>query len=82
MNTALFHEVIVALKSFEGYKIDILVDVKERWYIFPVPYLKPVDRNLNQWIVEQKASLSRVNYGAKRFYTIMQRAETINSGFG
>jgi outer membrane protein assembly factor BamA len=68
MNTALFHEVIVALKSFEGYNIDVLVQVKERWYIFPVPYFKPVDRNINQWIVEQKASLSRLNYGIKLLY--------------
>lgn len=68
MNTALFHEVVVALKSFDGYNIDIIVDVKERWYIFPVPYFKPVDRNINQWIIEQKASLSRVNYGAKLLY--------------
>lgn len=68
MNTALFHEVVVALKSFDGYQVDILVVVKERWYIFPVPYFKPVDRNINQWIIEQKASLSRVNYGAKLLY--------------
>ena len=68
MNTALFHEAIVALKSFEGYNIDVLVQVKERWYIFPVPYFKPVDRNLNQWIVEQKGSLKRVNYGGKLLY--------------
>ena len=68
MNTSLFHEVVVALKSFEGYKVDVIVDVKERWYIFPLPYLKPVDRNLNQWFVEQKASLSRVNYGVKLLY--------------
>ena len=68
MNTSLFHEAIVALKSFEGYNIDVLVDVKERWYIFPVPYFKPVDRNLNQWIVEQNASLQRVNYGIKLMY--------------
>lgn len=68
MNTSLFHEVVVALKSFDGYDIDIIVDVKERWYIFPVPYFKPVDRNINQWIVEQKASLSRVDYGAKLLY--------------
>ena len=68
MNTSLFHEVTVALKSFEGYTADIQVDVIERWYIFPVPYLKPVDRNLNQWIVEQKAKLNRVNYGAKLLY--------------
>jgi outer membrane protein assembly factor BamA len=68
MNTSLFHEAIVALKSFEGYNIDVLVEVKERWYIFPVPYFKPVDRNLNQWLFEQNGSLSRVNYGAKLLY--------------
>jgi len=65
MNTTLFHEVTVALKSFDGYDVDVLVVVRERWYIFPVPYFKPVDRNLNQWLFEQNASLSRVNYGAK-----------------
>ncbi len=64
----MFHEAIVALKSFEGYNIDVLVQVKERWYIFPVPYFKPVDRNLNQWLVEQKGSLKRVNYGGKLLY--------------
>ena len=68
MNTSLFHEVVVALKTFDGYFIDVLVEVRERWYVFPVPYFKPVDRNLNQWIVEQKASLDRVNYGAKLLY--------------
>lgn len=68
MNTSLFHDVVVALKSFEGYNIDILVQVRERWYIFPVPYFKPIDRNLNQWLVEQKASLNRVNYGGKLLY--------------
>ena len=68
LNTALFHEVVVALKSFEGNNVDILVAVKERWYLFPVPYIKFVDRNINQWIVEQNAKLNRVNYGLKLLY--------------
>ena len=68
MNTSLFHEVVVALKSFEGNNVDILVAVKERWYLFPVPYIKVVDRNLNQWLVEQHAKLNRVNYGLKVLY--------------
>ncbi len=68
MNTALFHSAVVAAKNFDNNIVTVSVDVKERWYIFPVPYFKPVDRNLNQWIVEQKASLSRVNYGAKLLY--------------
>ena len=65
MNTTLFHEAIIALKSFEGNKIDISIDVSERWYIFPLPYLVPIDRNLNQWLFEQNADLSRTNYGIK-----------------
>jgi outer membrane protein assembly factor BamA len=68
MNTALFNSVVVAAKNFEETKVTVSVVLKERWYLFPWPYLKPVDRNLNQWIVEQKASLSRVNYGAKILY--------------
>jgi len=68
MNTVLFHEVVVALKSFEGNNVDILVDVKERWYLFPIPYVRFVDRNINQWLVEQHAKLNRVNYGIKLLY--------------
>lgn len=68
MNTTLFHTVVVAAQNFEGDKVNVSVAVRERWYLFPLPYLKPVDRNLNQWIVEQKASLSRVNYGVKLLY--------------
>jgi hypothetical protein len=68
LNTTLFITVVVAAQNFEGNQVNISVVVKERWYIFPSPYLKPVDRNLNQWLVEQKASLSRVNYGIKLLY--------------
>ncbi len=68
MNTTLFHEAIVALKRFEGYEVDISVEVKERWYLFPLPYFKPVDRNINQWLIEQKGQLNRVDYGLKVIY--------------
>lgn len=67
MNTALFNDVVVALKSFRGYTVDIIIEVKERWYIFPIPYLKPVDRNLQEW-VKQDLSLTRLNYGFKFNY--------------
>lgn len=68
MNTALFNSVIVALKDTDGDRVFISVDVKERWYLYPTPYFKPVDRNLNQWLVEQKGSMDRVNYGGKLLY--------------
>jgi outer membrane protein assembly factor BamA len=68
MNTALFSHVVVAAKKIEGKKIDVIVELKERWYLFPLPYFKPVDRNINQWLFDQGASLDRVNYGAKITY--------------
>ena len=65
------------MKGFEGDKIDISVEVAERWYIFPLPYLVPVDRNINQWLFEENADLSRTNYGAK-LYIITFQVEMIN----
>ncbi len=65
MNTSLFTSVSVYIHSLQGGLVFINIDVKERWYFFPLPYFKLVDRNFNQWWVEQKASLNRVNYGIK-----------------
>lgn len=63
-NTGLFNDVVVALKSFRGYEVDIFIQVKERWYTFPIPYLKPVDRNLSEW-ARQNYGVDRLNYGLK-----------------
>ena len=67
MNTTLFNEVVVALKSFRGYYLDVTITVKERWYIFPIPYLKPVDRNISEW-AKQGYGMDRLNYGFKFTY--------------
>ena len=64
INTRLFNNVIISLKNFNGYLVDIQIDVIERWYIFPVPYFRPVDRNLSAW-ADKNYSLSRVNWGIK-----------------
>ena len=64
INTLLFTDVVVSLKGFRGYVVDVQIDVNERWYIIPLPYFRPVDRNLTVW-QEHNYSLSRVNYGLK-----------------
>jgi Surface antigen variable number repeat len=64
INTHLFNEVVISLKEFRGFVADIQIDVKERWYVFPVPYLRPVDRNLTAW-AEKNYNLGRVDYGLK-----------------
>ncbi len=68
MNTALFHEVTVTFKEVDEYDVDVLVLMKERWYLFPIPFFKFIDRNFNQWLIEQNAKLDRVNYGLKVLY--------------
>lgn len=83
MNTTLFHSAVVAVKDFEEKKVNILIEVKERWYFFPSPYFKPVDRNLNQWIVERKADLDRVNYGLRiKYFNATGRNDAIKASFG
>lgn len=65
MNTALFVEVNVYISSRNANEVVINIDMKERWYLFPLPYFRLIDRNFNQWWVEQNRSLERVNYGIK-----------------
>jgi outer membrane protein assembly factor BamA len=64
INTRLFNEVVISLKEFRGYTVDIQIDVKERWYIFPIPYARPVDRNFTAW-ADKNYSLSRLDYGLR-----------------
>ena len=65
VNTSLFINARVYIASIQGSLVFINVDVKERWYLFPLPYFKLVDRNFNEWWVAEKRNLNRVNYGIK-----------------
>lgn len=64
-NTTLFLQASVYIQSIQGDLVFINVDVKERWYLFPLPYFKLVDKNFNTWWVTEKRSFDRVNYGIK-----------------
>ncbi|HTQ65211.1 MAG TPA: POTRA domain-containing protein [Puia sp.] len=64
INTRLFNDVVISLRGFRGFIIDIQIDLKERWYIFPLPYVRPVDRNFTAW-AEKNYSLSRLDYGLR-----------------
>ncbi|HWR33647.1 MAG TPA: POTRA domain-containing protein [Chitinophagaceae bacterium] len=83
MNTTLFHSAEATIKNFQDLIVNIKVEVKERWYFFPSPYFKPVDRNWNQWIVEQKADFNRVNYGVRiKYYNATGRNDAIKASVG
>ncbi|MBS1510877.1 MAG: hypothetical protein JST86_08560 [Bacteroidetes bacterium] len=64
-NTSLFTEVKFEVNVLSAYDMIVVVTVRERWYIYPIPQFKPVDRNFNEWIKTYNASLKRVNYGIK-----------------
>lgn len=63
MNTALFESVVVSLQSTQGHEAIVKVLVKERCYIFPIPFVKIVGETMQQW--SKTMDFERVNYGLK-----------------
>ncbi|MDN5202610.1 BamA/TamA family outer membrane protein [Fulvivirgaceae bacterium BMA10] len=66
-NTSLFLSVEMEVLERPSNKIDIVIKVSERWYIFPVPLFKLDARNFNDWWTNHNRDFSRVSYGI-RFY--------------
>jgi len=80
-NTRLFNEVKVNTLDLSTDRVDIVVQVNERWYTYPIPVFKLEDRNLNDWIKNQGADFSRVNYGIKfTQYNLRGRNEKLKLG--
>jgi outer membrane protein assembly factor BamA len=65
MNTGLFTNVVVSLKSLQGYDVYVKIEVEEKWYVYPLPFLRAVDKSFHQWWTEKNRSFDRVNYGIK-----------------
>jgi len=65
MNTGLFTDVVVSLKSMSGYDVYVNIAVREKWYIWPQPFLKTVDKNFHQWWSEEHRDVNRINYGLR-----------------
>lgn len=64
-NTTLFVEVKAEPRIISASDLDIIISIKERWYIFPIPQFQLVDRSFNEWLVKYNGTLKRVNYGVK-----------------
>lgn len=62
-NTSLFNFVDIKLQSDTERRpyVDVVIDLVERWYIWPFPIFEIADRNFNAWW--EKKDLSRINYG-------------------
>ncbi len=64
-NLRLFNTVSVKALDLTNDHIDILVEVSERWYIFPAPIFELSDRNFNEWWNNYNHDFGRINYGMR-----------------
>lgn len=64
-NLRLFNTVSVRALDKTNDHIDLLVELTERWYIFPVPIFELSDRNFNEWWNNYNHDLTRINYGVR-----------------
>lgn len=71
MNTTLFVTVDISVDTITYEEIDITIQVKERWYLFPLPHFKIIDRNWNVWLNEFKGALDRTEIGGKLIHNNM-----------
>lgn len=60
LNASLFNFVTFTSHK-NGNVYDIVIDMVERWYIWPIPIVEFADRNFNVWW--ETKDLSRLNYG-------------------
>lgn len=84
-NTKLFNEVVVEILELDYDKVDIVIQVAERWYLFPIPLLDIIDRNFNDWWVNHDHDFNRLIYGLSLYHFNMRGMNermTITAQFG
>ncbi len=64
-NLQLFTEVSLTPLFTADDEVELLVSVKERWYVIPGIIFSLADRNFSEWWINQERDLSRVNYGLR-----------------
>jgi len=77
-NLRLFNTASVRALDMGNDHIDLLVEVTERWYIFPLPIFELSDRNFNEWWNNYNHDLTRINYGLRIYkYNFRGRNESL-----
>ncbi|MEO5967780.1 MAG: POTRA domain-containing protein [Ferruginibacter sp.] len=78
-NTTLFTKVELVPIYKDSNELIIIVDLKEKWYIYPLPQFQLIARNFNDWINTYNADLDRVVYGVKfTHYNLSGRRDKLN----
>lgn len=64
-NLRLFTSVDITPLEIEESEVEVLITVKERWYILPQLIFQLADRNFSEWWTNQNRDFSRVNFGLR-----------------
>ncbi len=77
-NLHLFNTVTIKPLDMGNGVVDLLIEMDERWYTFPIPIFQLSDRNFNEWWENYNHDFSRVNYGLKLYqYNVWGRNQTL-----
>ncbi len=68
INTRLFNDAKLNISNWREDTINIEIDLREGWYIYPMPIFELADRNFNVWWVEQNHRFNRINLGLRFYY--------------
>ena len=80
LKSALFNSVSISAQLNDTDRVEILINVEERWYIFPNLSFALTDRNFNEWWTEYNHDLSRTIYGASLYIdNVRGRAERLKT---
>ncbi len=61
LNLSIFNFVSLDVQHYPGNKIDVIITVTERWYIWPTPILEMADRNFSAFL--EDFDWTHTNYG-------------------
>jgi outer membrane protein assembly factor BamA len=64
-NLRLFTSVEITPLMSGNNEVEVLIAVKERWYILPSLIFELADRNFSEWWTNQNRDFSRVNFGLR-----------------
>lgn len=64
-NLGLFNVVDVNIKNWDEDSLDLIIKVRERWVIIPLPVIKFADRNVAEWWRQYNHDFKRLQYGAQ-----------------
>lgn len=70
LNLGLFNEAELNIFQWDTEKneIEVVIEVRESWYVYAVPIAEIADRNFNVWWTTYNHSLDRLNLGARLDY--------------